>query len=80
MKSSKRHKGLRCEACGGPLVPRIVSIYRRRRNHHILFRSIPALVCRECGQRVFEADALELTELKLNQPNERSRKAELLLL
>jgi hypothetical protein len=38
------------------------------------------LVCRECGQRVFAADAVELMELKLNQPNERSRKAELLLL
>ena len=80
MRSSKRQSERRCEACGGLATPTKVSVYRRRRGRHVLFRSVPALVCRECGQRIFEADAVELMEHKLNQPIRASRTAELLLL
>lgn len=80
MKLSKRKNEHRCEACGGTAVPAKVSVYRHRRRRHILFRRIPALVCRECGQRIFEPDAIELMEHKLNCPIQSPRTAELILM
>jgi YgiT-type zinc finger domain-containing protein len=62
------------------LVRRRVSVYRRRAGHHYLFQQVPALVCGECGFRVFEANAVESMEFLLKHPPGRSRRAELAIL
>jgi len=77
MKSNRSKPGQRCEHCGEALTRRRVRVYRRRGNRHILFQNITALVCRTCGQRIFEAPAIEMMEHGLNQPGARKRKAEL---
>jgi len=45
----------------------------------MLFQRVPALVCRECGQRIFEAEAVEWMEHALASPPPRARKSELLV-
>jgi YgiT-type zinc finger domain-containing protein len=78
MKPNKHSKSTqRCENCGERLIPARVSVYRRRKGRHVLFEKVPALVCRTCGHRVFEPDAVEAMELELNRPGGRRRKAEL---
>ncbi|MBI5864469.1 MAG: YgiT-type zinc finger protein [Planctomycetes bacterium] len=56
-----------------------VSVYRRRGGRHILFENVAALVCKSCGHREFEADAVENMEHRLSQAAGRGRKAELLV-
>ena len=79
MKSNRTKPGERCEYCGEPLDRARVSFYRRRRKLHILFQRIPALVCRSCGHRLFEASAIEAMEHELNQPRPQKRTAELVI-
>jgi len=60
--------------------PARVKIYRHRRRRHVLFQRVPALLCRACGHRVFEAQAVEAMERRLNNPSTRRRTAELVIL
>jgi len=80
MKSNRPKPGERCEHCGETLSRRRVRVYRRRGKRHVLFQNVPALVCRACGQRVFEATAIEAMEHQLNGPSARKRKAELTII
>ncbi len=66
-----------CEARGEPLVRTGVSVYRHRGRLHVLFKSMPALVCRACSQRVFEADAVETMEYALSHPARLKRRTDL---
>jgi len=61
-------------------MPSRVSVYRRRNRRHVLFQRVPALVCRECGRRIFEAEAVEWMEHALTAPPPRARKSELLVI
>ena len=84
-RSAERRRGpssgaaARCEYCGERLAPGRVSVYRRRGRRHVLFQNVPALLCRSCGHREFEAAAVEDMEHRLNQAAPRGRKAELLV-
>ncbi len=80
MKSSKNKPGERCEHCREPLDRVLVQVYRRRGKRHVLFQRVPALVCRACGRRIFEAVAVEAMEHALNQPPVRERKKELTII
>ena len=79
MKSNRAKPGECCEYCGEPLTRARVSFYRRRRKLHVLFQRVPALVCRACGHRVFEAVAVEAMEYELDRPRTRKRTAELVI-
>jgi YgiT-type zinc finger domain-containing protein len=58
----------RCEYCGEPLKRARVRVYRRRGPRHVLFENVPALVCRLCGHRAFEAAAVDAMEHALDAP------------
>ena len=62
------------------MVRRRVSVYRRCGKRHVLFKDVPALVCRACGQRIFEAEAAEGMEHALRHAPGRTRKAELTII
>jgi YgiT-type zinc finger domain-containing protein len=69
----------RCEYCGERLFRERSDVYRRRGNRHVLFKDVPALVCRACGHREFAADAVERMEQRLNEVHAHGRKATLLV-
>jgi len=77
MKSAKVKPSERCESCREQLVPTLVSVYRHRRGRHILFQNVHALVCRSCGQRIYEPDAVEMMEHALLSRTTRKRQAQL---
>ena len=68
-----------CDICDGLLNPERLRVYRRRRGQHFLFEHVAALVCRICGCRIFEPEAVEMMEHELNRSGGRRRKAQLLI-
>jgi YgiT-type zinc finger domain-containing protein len=79
MKSAKAKADGFCEYCRGRLVRARVTVYRRRRKLHVLFERVPALVCRSCGHRVFEASAVEAMEQTLDGPTPGKRTVDLFI-
>jgi YgiT-type zinc finger domain-containing protein len=79
MRSARCKPEERCEHCGERLTRRRVSVYRHRGRRHVLFQRVPALVCRACGQRVFDPAAVEAMELTLNQRGAAERTAPLVI-
>lgn len=80
MKSIRDKPGERCEHCRELLVRTRVQVYRYRGGRHVLFKNVPALQCRVCGQRVFEAPAIEAMENALEHPTGRKRKTALTII
>lgn len=77
MRSNKRKPAERCEYCGESLRRGRVRVYRRRGSRHVLFERVPALICRSCGHRIFESDAVEAMEHALDRPRAGKRTARL---
>jgi YgiT-type zinc finger domain-containing protein len=57
--------GETCEYCGGPLVEKYVTVYRKFKGQYIVFEHVPAGVCQECGTRYYAANVLKLIEESL---------------
>ncbi len=57
--------GETCEYCGGPLVEKYVTVYRKFKGNYIVFEHVPAGVCKECGTRYYAANVLKLIEESL---------------
>ena len=77
MKSGRRKATRKCEYCGERLVRTEVNVYRHRGKRHVLFRDVPAFVCRSCGARVFEAPAFVSMDFQLKHPLKKKRTVEL---
>ena len=52
----------KCYRCGGELKPRKVTIEESVQGYRVIARSVPALVCVECGERVIKGSVLESLE------------------
>jgi YgiT-type zinc finger domain-containing protein len=55
-------EGETCEYCGGPIVEKQVTVYRKFKGNYIVFEHVPAGVCKECGTRYYAANVLKLIE------------------
>lgn len=51
-----------CEYCGGPIVEKLVTVYREISGNYFLFEDVPAGVCKECGTRYYAANVLKRIE------------------
>jgi YgiT-type zinc finger domain-containing protein len=47
--------GETCEYCGGPIVEKHVTLYRKFKGQYMVFEHVPAGVCKECGTRYYAA-------------------------
>ncbi|MCB9434555.1 MAG: YgiT-type zinc finger protein [Ardenticatenaceae bacterium] len=54
--------GENCEYCGGSIVEKEVTLYRKFKDTYILFEHVPAGVCTECGTRYYAANVLKRIE------------------
>jgi len=45
-----------CTFCGGEVEERRIDYDYRRRGHLLVFRNVPAGVCRQCGEKYFQSD------------------------
>ena len=55
-------EGETCEYCGGPIVEKRVTLYRKVKGNYILIEHVPAGVCTRCGMRYFAANVLKTVE------------------
>ncbi len=51
-----------CEACGGKVTERRVTVDRRFKGQLFEFENVPVGVCSGCGQRVYKGPVLEQLE------------------
>jgi YgiT-type zinc finger domain-containing protein len=54
--------GETCEYCGGPIIEKQVTVYRKVKDQYMLFENVPAGVCKQCGTRYYAANVLKLIE------------------
>jgi YgiT-type zinc finger domain-containing protein len=54
--------GEECEYCGGSIVEKEVTLYRKFKGTYVLFEHVPAGVCTECGTRYYAANVLKRIE------------------
>ncbi len=55
-------EGERCEYCQGSIVEKRVNLSRTFAGKYVLFESVPAGVCTECGTRYYTANVLKSIE------------------
>lgn len=62
-----------CEFCGGPIIEKRVTLYRKVHGKYVLIENVPAGVCTQCGTRYYAANVLKLVEesIRGNRPAER---------
>lgn len=51
-----------CEYCGGRIVEKRVTLYRKVKGGYVLIENVPAGVCVECGTRYYTANVLKTVE------------------
>ena len=55
-------EGESCEYCGGSIVEKRVTLYRKVRRRHALIENVPAGVCTQCGTRYYSGSVLKAVE------------------
>ncbi len=53
-----------CEYCGGGIVEKRVDFPKKAGSSYVIFKSVPAGVCSECGVKYFSANTLKIIEQK----------------
>ena len=73
---AKRQKALPCSFCDGELEDKLVQHPYRWHSKIYVFENVPAQVCRQCGEKYFDAkvvEAMERTVLKKAKPKRTMR-------
>jgi YgiT-type zinc finger domain-containing protein len=55
-------EGETCEYCGGPIVEKRVTLYRKVKDGYVVIENVPAGVCEQCGRRNYSANVLKTVE------------------
>jgi len=56
-------KELECEYCGGAIQPKKVTVEHWYDGKLVIIKAVPVGVCKECGERYYEATTLEQLDL-----------------
>jgi YgiT-type zinc finger domain-containing protein len=51
-----------CEYCGGDIVEKRVTLYRKVKGNYVIIEDVPAGVCTQCGTRYYAANVLKTIE------------------
>ena len=68
-----------CTFCGGEVEERRIDYDYRRRGHLLVFRNVPAGVCRQCGEKYFKPDVLKKMDANFHAIFERHEKPDQVL-
>lgn len=68
-----------CTFCGGEVEERRIDYDYRRRGHLLVFRNVPAGVCRQCGEKYFKPDVLKKMDENFHAIFERHEKPDQVL-
>ncbi len=59
MMINKIRKAMKCDLCGGKVEKKLVSYTIFHEGHWIIAENIPAKVCQQCGEKLFDPKVVE---------------------
>jgi len=65
---------MECLYCKGELVRRRVSYTATRKGYHLILDDVPAWVCRQCGETLFDEETVEAIQAMLREMDARLEK------
>ncbi len=65
---------MECLYCKGELVRRRVSYTATRRGYHLILDDVPAWVCKQCGETLFDEETVEAIQAMLREMDARLEK------
>lgn len=68
---SKKGLKMECLYCGGRLVRKTVSYAATREGFHLIIDEVPAWVCEQCGEPLYEEETVEAIQRVLNEVDAR---------
>ncbi len=60
-----------CHFCGGRVTTKQVNVMRHWKGRYILFESVPAYVCSQCGEKYYDAAVAETMDQIMQASEER---------
>lgn len=70
---------MECLYCKGTLVRKRISYAARRKGYHLIIDDVPAWVCEQCGEPLFEEKTVDTIQEVLRGVDTRLEKSALLL-
>ncbi len=58
---------LRCRHCDGMLVSKKISYTMAHKGRHLIIDDMPAWVCQQCGEPLFEEQAVDVVQKLLHE-------------
>ncbi len=65
---------MECLYCKGELTRQLVDYTVNRKGYHLIIDKVPAWVCRQCGEPLFEEDTVEVVQEMLSEVDARLEK------
>ena len=70
---------MECLYCRGTLVRKAISHTTSRRGYHLIIDAVPAWVCEQCGELLFEENTVDAIQAVLQEVDRRLEESSLLL-
>jgi len=65
---------MECPYCKGTLVRRKVSYTATRKEYHLIIDEVPAWVCKQCGETLFNEETVDAIQAMLREVDVRRQK------
>jgi YgiT-type zinc finger domain-containing protein len=72
--NAKREIGMECLYCKSTLVRKKVSYTASRKGYHLIVNDVPAWVCEQCGEPLFDEETVDVIQDMLRQVDVRMKK------
>ncbi len=63
---------MKCFYCQGKMVRGVAPFDVTRRGYHVHFDAVPAWICEQCGEALFDSQAVDLIEHSLDALDEQT--------
>ena len=80
MANSKEGITMECLYCRGVLVRKRISYAATRKGYHLIIDEVPAWVCEQCGEPLFDEETVDTIQEVLRGVDARLRKSNLALI
>lgn len=70
---------MECLYCKGTLVRKTVSYTATRKGYHLIIDEVPAWVCEQCGEPLYDAETVDAIQRVLQEVDERLAESLLVL-
>jgi YgiT-type zinc finger domain-containing protein len=65
---------MECAYCQGQLVRKQISYTANRKSYHLIIDDVPAWVCEQCGEPMFDEETVDTIQAMLHEVDQRLEK------